>query len=239
MDKTVRIKTLKIDGKDVSARGDQTVLEVAREHDVYIPTLCNLDGLTNIGACRLCLVEVVGTSRLYASCITRVWEGMEVITKSERLDRYRRMILELIFSERNHVCSVCVVNGHCELQALAQKLGMTHVRYPYRCPAHQVDASHPKFVLDHNRCVLCARCVRVCDEIEGAHTWDIQGRGVEARIISDLEDPWGDSESCTGCGKCTQVCPTGALFEQGRSVGEMEKKHQFLPYLTQMRGGRK
>jgi len=92
--------------------------------------------------------------------------------------------------------------------------------------------------MDHNRCILCTRCVRVCDEIEGAHTWDVLGRGVEARVITDLNQPWGESESCTGCGKCVQICPTGALSEKGRSVAEMSKRRQFLPYLTIMREGK-
>ena len=89
-------------------------------------------------------------------------------------------ILELLFAERNHVCSVCVSNGHCDLQSLAEKLGMTHVHLPYRYPKLHVDASHERFVVDHNRCILCTRCVRVCDEIEGAHTWDVMGRGIDA-----------------------------------------------------------
>jgi bidirectional [NiFe] hydrogenase diaphorase subunit len=163
---------------------------------------------------------------------------MEVTVNSERLSRYRRMILELLFAERNHVCSVCVSNGHCDLQSLAQNLGMTHVHFPYQYPKLNVDASHERFVVDHNRCILCSRCVRVCDEIEGAHTWDVLGRGVEARVITDLNQPWGDAESCTGCGKCVQICPTGALSEKGRSVAEMSKRRQFLPYLTLMREGK-
>jgi bidirectional [NiFe] hydrogenase diaphorase subunit len=146
------------------------------------------------------------------------------------------MMLELYFSERNHVCSVCVSNGHCELQNLAFTLGMDSVRYSYLSPKLNLDASHERFVVDHNRCVLCTRCVRVCDEIEGAHTWDVMGRGVEARVITDLAEPWGASSSCTGCSKCVQVCPTGALFLKGRAVGEMEKHLEFLPYLETMRG---
>jgi bidirectional [NiFe] hydrogenase diaphorase subunit len=118
---------------------------------------------------------------------------------------------------------------------MAQNLNITHVRFPYRYPQAEVDASHDRFVIDHNRCILCTRCVRVCDEIEGAHTLDIMGRGIESRVITDLNEPWGSSETCTGCGKCVQVCPTGALFEQGRSVAEMEKRRDFLPYLTLMR----
>ncbi|HXK92865.1 MAG TPA: 2Fe-2S iron-sulfur cluster-binding protein, partial [bacterium] len=174
----VRIKTLKIDGRDVSAREDETILQVARDNNIFIPSLCYLEGLSAVGACRLCMVELRGSSKLLPACMTHVEEGMDVITQSERLAKYRRMILELIFSERNHICSICVSNGHCELQSLAQKLGLTHIQVPYRFPRFQVDATHDRFVIDHNRCILCARCVRVCDEIEGAHTWDIMGRGI-------------------------------------------------------------
>lgn len=234
-----RIKTLTIDGKAVGAAEDQTILAVAHENDIDIPTLCHLDGLTDIGACRLCMVEIEGSNRLFPACVTQVEEGMVVTTNSERLTAFRKVILELLFSERNHVCSVCVSNGHCELQNLAIKFGLTHIHVPYRYPRMSLDFSHDRYVIDHNRCVMCTRCVRVCDEIEGAHTWDVMGRGAEARIISDLMQPWGDSESCTSCGKCVQVCPTGALFEKGKSVAEMAKKRAFLPYLTIMRGERK
>jgi bidirectional [NiFe] hydrogenase diaphorase subunit len=230
------IKTLQIDGRDVSARPDETILEVARQNNIFIPRLCELKGLSTIGACRLCLVEVKNSNRLLPACVTRVEEGMVVTTNSERLQGYRRSILELLFTERNHTCSVCVSNGHCELQALAQKLDITHVHFPYRYPVVHVDATHDRFVVDHNRCILCTRCIRVCEEIEGAHTWDVKGRGIEALVITDLNQPWGQSESCTSCGKCVHVCPTGALFEKGRSVAEMLKRRQFLPYLTMMRG---
>ncbi len=232
------IKTLKIDDRDFSARAQETILDVARQNGIFIPSLCELKGLSEVGACRLCLVEIKGSNRLFPACVTPVEEGMEVTTNSERLQRYRRSILELLFTERNHVCSVCVSNGHCEMQTLAQKLEITHVRFPYRYPKAEVDASHQRFVVDHNRCILCSRCVRVCDEIEGAHTWDLKGRGIHVRVITDLDEPWGSSETCTGCGKCVHVCPTGALFEKGRSVAEMMKRRQFLPYLTLMREDR-
>ena len=230
-----QVITLTIDGKEVGARQDQTILDVAREHGVDLPTLCQVDGLTNVGACRLCLVEVKGSPRLFAACTTRPTEGMEITTSSERLKRYRRIILEMYFAERNHICAVCVSNGNCELQTLAQSQGMDHVRMPYRYPNLPVDASHDRFVLDHNRCVVCTRCVRVCDEIEGAHTWDVLGRGVNTMVITDLNQAWGTSDTCTSCGKCVQICPTGALFEKGKSVAEMSKRKQFLPYLSMMR----
>jgi bidirectional [NiFe] hydrogenase diaphorase subunit len=232
---TVRIKTLQIDGVHVGAREDETILELARENNIHIPTLCEMTGLSNIGACRLCLVEVKGWNKLVPACMTYIEEGMEVFTKSEKIQNYRRMILELLFSERNHVCAVCVSNGHCELQDLAVEVGMDHVRMPYLAPTWGIDASHPYYVMDHDRCVLCQRCVRVCDEIEGAHTWDIMGRGVGSSIISDLNEAWGESKSCTRCGKCVQLCPTGALFAKGRSVSEMTKQREFLPYLQLMR----
>jgi bidirectional [NiFe] hydrogenase diaphorase subunit len=236
MTTTEHVKTLVIDGRDVSARESQTVLEAAQEEGIFLPTLCRLEGLSEVGACRLCLVEIKGVNKLLPACVTRVEEGMEVTTHSERLDRYRRTLLEFLFAEGNHICAVCVANGHCELQTLAQRLGMDHVRVPYRAPRRKVDASHARFTFDANRCILCTRCVRVCDEIEGAHTWDVMGRGVESRIIADLNEPWGDATSCTSCGKCVQVCPTGALVEKGKAVAESVKHPGFLPYLKRTRG---
>jgi len=233
-----KVKTLTIDDRLVSAREDESILDAARQNGIQIPTLCNLDGLTPVGACRLCMVEVKGSSKLFASCVTMVGEGMEVVTDSERLQNYRKTIVELLFSERNHICAVCVSNGHCELQNLAQLLGVTHLTVPYRNPKLPVDASHERFVNDHNRCVLCQRCVRVCGEVEGAHTWDLRGRGIDTRVITDLNQPWGSSETCTGCGKCVHVCPTGALTEKGKSIREMAKQSRFLPYLTMMREDR-
>lgn len=233
------VKTLIIDGVDVSARADQTVLDAAREHNIPIPTLCHLDGLSEAGACRLCLVELKGTNRLHTACVTLVEEGMEVTTQSSRLQKYRRMVLELLFAERNHVCSVCVSNNMCELQDLAKGLGVTQVRFPYRYPRLTVDTTHERFTMDHNRCILCTRCVRVCTEIEGAHTWDVLGRGVDSQLITDLSQPWGSSDTCTSCGKCVQVCPTGALFEKSKVGMHVRKDPDFLSYLNEMREGQR
>jgi bidirectional [NiFe] hydrogenase diaphorase subunit len=230
-----RVITLQIDGRDVTARDDQAIIDVAREAGTRIPKLCYVAGLSHHGGCRLCLVEVEGASKLLPACTTLAAEAMQVRTETPRLREYRRMLVELLFAERNHVCSVCVSNGHCELQSLAQDLGIDHIRFPYVYPQMGVDASHDYFNLDHNRCILCTRCVRVCAEVEGAHTWDVMGRGSECRVITDLAQPWGEAASCTSCGKCVHVCPTGALSEKGRSVAEMSKRRQFLPYLALMR----
>lgn len=228
--------TLRIDDKDVSASESETILDAAIENNIFIPTLCHLDGLKPVGACRLCLVAIEGRRGLAPACVTQIQEGMQVYTNTEQLEKYRRTILEMLFIEGNHVCAVCVSNGFCELQALAAKLGMDHSSLPYRHPTKPVDVSHYRYGIDHNRCILCTRCVRVCAEIEGAHTWDLQGRGIKAQVITDLNQPWSTSETCTSCGKCVQICPTGALFKKSKAVGEMEKEHRFLPYLQTIRG---
>jgi bidirectional [NiFe] hydrogenase diaphorase subunit len=234
MSDTAEVITLIIDGHEISASRNQTILAVARENEIHIPTLCHLDGLGDIGACRLCLVEVKGSNKLFPACVATVYEGMEVTTNSPRLQRYRHNILELLFAERNHICAVCVANGRCELQSLSQELGLTHVRLPYRNPDLKVDASHERFIVDHNRCVLCTRCIRVCAEIEGAHIWDLKGRGEGCTVITDLNEEWGKSD-CTSCGKCVQICPTGALFEKSKIGFAHPKNPDFLPYLNLMR----
>lgn len=229
------VVTLTLDDKACAGRSDESILDVARENGMDIPTMCYLEGLSEWGACRLCLVEIEGSPKLVPACTTRVAEGMVIRTDTERLRNYRKMIVEMMFAERNHVCSVCVSNGACELQSMAQRLGVDHVHLPYRYPKLDMDSTHDLFRLDHNRCILCSRCVRVCDEIEGAHTWDIAGRGVESHAITDLAGNWGESDTCTSCGKCVHVCPTGALVQKGTAVAEMHKRRDFLPYLQRMR----
>ncbi len=230
------VKTLEIDGRTVTGMAGESIFSVAWEHGIRIPRLCHVGGLSDIGACRLCLVEIEGQKKFQASCLTRIEEGMVVHTDTPKLVRQRKLILELLLAERNHVCAVCVMNGACELQDLAARYGIDHVRPRYRYPASlPVDTTHERFGIDHNRCILCTRCVRVCDEVEGAHTWDISGRGAGSLIISDMGEPWGASESCTTCGKCVQVCPTGALFSKGKTVAEMRKDRGFLKYIVTAR----
>ena len=224
--------SVRINGELVTASEGQTILEAARANDRKIPTLCYLKGLSAVGACRVCMVEVAGTDKLLPACTTLIQEGMSIKTTSEKLTLYRRMAVELLLVERNHICSACVSNGHCELQALAQSLGITHVRYAYNNPRVAVDMTHPRFVLDQNRCILCTRCVRVCAEVEGANVWEVSSRGIYSRLVSDLRDDWGKAQNCTSCGKCVQVCPTGALAEKGYAVMEMVKQSDLLSRLA-------
>ena len=178
------VLTLKVDGRDVAVPEGATILQAVRAAGASVPMLCHLDGLTPVGACRLCLVEIGGSPRLQPACTTPASEGMEVCTTSEQLQQFRRMAVELFFAEGNHVCAFCVANGNCQLQDVAVEVGMDHSRFPYQYPARRVDASHPQFAIDHHRCILCTRCVRVCDEIEGAHVWDVANRGAECHIVA-------------------------------------------------------
>ena len=228
-------RTLTINDQEISAAEGQTLLEAARDAGIYIPTLCHLDGLTDVGACRLCLVEIVGSNKLMPACTTRVQEGMVVYTDTPRLRAYRRQIVELLFAERNHVCAVCVANGNCELQNMGITVGMDYVRYDYLFPRLGVDLSHERFGMDHNRCILCTRCVRACDQIEGAHTLDVLGRGAHTMIVHDMNVPWGEATTCTSCGKCVMACPTGALFKQGSTVAEMVHNAEKLAFLRAAR----
>jgi bidirectional [NiFe] hydrogenase diaphorase subunit len=228
---------VRIDGEVLAATAGQTILEAARANGTYIPALCYMEGLSAVGACRLCMVEISGVGKLQPACTSPVQEGLAVVTTSPQLEAYRKIALELLFAERNHVCAVCVSSGHCELQTLAQDHGVTHVRYPYGYPRLAVDTSHPRYVLDHNRCILCSRCVRACAEIEGAHVWDFAGRGIGSMLVSELSRPWGEATTCTSCGKCVQACPTGAMAEKGWGVEEMTKQRSVVSRLSSMREG--
>ncbi|GBF80682.1 bidirectional hydrogenase complex protein HoxU [Aphanothece sacrum] len=229
------VRTLIIDNQNIAIEEGSTILDATKEAGIFIPTLCHLDGVSEAAACRLCLVEIEGSNKLFPACVTQVAEEMVVQTNTLKLQEYRRMTIELFFAEGNHFCAVCVANNNCELQDMAIAVGMDHSRFPYQFPKREIDVSHPMFGIDHNRCILCTRCVRVCDEIEGAHVWDVANRGSECKIISGLNQPWGTVEACTSCGKCVDACPTGAIFRKGSTVAEKERDRSKLEFIVNAR----
>lgn len=216
--------TLKINGTEITAPEGITILKAAQNNGIAIPTLCYLDGLTAYGGCRLCLVEVTGSPKLFAACATPVSQGMEVTTNSDRLKEYRKMAVEMALAERTHVCSVCVADNNCELQEMANQLGVDHVTLERNWTAMEIDSSHDFLVIDRNRCILCTRCIRVCDEIEGVHTLDLKLRGKDAQVIMDLDEHWANSCSCTSCRKCAKVCPVGAIYIEGEPISHTKRK---------------
>jgi len=222
--------TLTIDGKTCTGEQGQTILDIARANDIYIPTLCFLKGLTPWGGCRLCIVEIEGSPKVVPSCASPAMEGSKVTTKSERLHGLRKATLELLFSERNHICPMCQYNkGDCGLQHQGYVHGISGIRYQYLYPAMPVDVTGKYFGIDQNRCILCARCVRTCDEVEGVHTLDVANRGIKNQIVVDMHKTFGASETCTQCGACVASCPTGSLFDKAAAFrGQLASCQQVL-----------
>lgn len=205
--------TLIVNGKQVKGGNGNTVLEVCQANGIDVPTLCHLEGLTDVGACRMCVVEIEKERRPVPSCTYPARDGLVVKTNTERLEKYRRQILELIFTEHNHFCMFCEASGDCELQKLAYRYQMDNVRYPYTFPSLSVDSLSDYLVIDHNRCILCGRCVRACSEVAASYTINFSHRGWKESVSADLEQPLGES-SCLSCGACVQACPTGAIFSK-------------------------
>ncbi len=206
---------LQIDGEVVSVASGSSLLRAAAEAGIEIPKLCATDSLAAFGSCRLCLVEVDGASAPLAACTTPVSDGMVVRTESQRISRLRRGVMELYISDHPLDCLTCAANGDCELQDAAGKVGLREVRYGAG-ETHldaMVDTSNPYFSFDPSRCIVCSRCVRACDEVQGTFALTIAGRGFASKVAASSDERFFDSE-CVSCGACITACPTATLMEK-------------------------
>ena len=205
---------IKINGRDVSAPAGSTILEAAHIAGIKIPTLCFLKEINEIGACRICVVEVKGARSLVAACVHPINEGMEVWTNTPKVLDSRRRTLQLILSNHDRKCLSCVRSGKCELQQLCFELGVTDEGYfDGEREEYELDYSAKHMVRDNNKCILCRRCSAVCDKIQGVGVIGANNRGIKTNIGSAFEMGLGET-SCVSCGQCIAVCPTGALSEK-------------------------
>lgn len=212
---------IKINGKDVSAPAGSTILEAARLENIRIPTLCYLKGINEIGACRICVTEVKGARSLVTSCVYPIREGMEIITNSDRVVKSRKRTLQLLLSDHDNKCLSCVRSRSCELQDLCNEYGVDDIDfYKGESNLYELDYSAPHMVRDNNKCILCRRCVAMCEKVQGIGVIGANDRGFKTHISSAFEMGLG-STSCVSCGQCINVCPTGALYEQDSSGGVM------------------
>jgi len=205
--------TLTIDGQKVEVPKGSTVLEAAHKAGIRIPTLCYLKGVNEIGACRMCVVEVKGARALQASCVLPVSEGMEVITNSPAVRESRKVTLELLLSDHNLECPTCIRNLNCELQTLAEELGVKSIRYPGVKHKPHYDDFSPSIVRDTSKCILCRRCVSTCHNVQTVGVISPNHRGFETMVAPAFDKSLAEV-ACVNCGQCIMACPVGALKEK-------------------------
>ena len=208
--------TLTIDGQRVSVPEGTSIMRAAMEMGTAIPKLCATDMLDSFGSCRLCLVEIEGRAGTPASCTTPVAPGMIVRTQTDRLKQIRRGVMELYISDHPLDCLTCAANGDCELQDMAGAVGLREVRYGMdgeRHPDPGLDESNPYFTYDPSKCIVCSRCVRACEDVQGTFALTIAGRGFDSIVSPGMEEEFLSSE-CVSCGACVQACPTATLTEK-------------------------
>ncbi len=232
---------LKIDGISVSVPEGSTVLEAAKVAGVDIPTLCYLKDINEIGACRVCVVEIKGARALQAACVYPVAEGLEVLTNSPRVMKARKSTVELILSNHDRSCLTCVRNRNCELQTLAEQLGIKEIRYDGENIKHEIDRISPSIVRDNNKCVLCRRCVSVCKDVQTVSVIDAAYRGIKTRIGAAFDESL-HNVPCVNCGQCINVCPVGALYENSEidkvwAALADESKHVLVQTAPAVRAG--
>ena len=204
---------VKIDGIIVEVQSGMTILQAAKKIGVEIPTLCYLEGIHELGICRICVVEIEGAKTLIPACITKVTDGMNIYTHTARVRRARKTVLELILSEHPDECLICNKNNKCELQKLAIEMNIQQKRYEGEHATRIIDDKSPAIIRDSGKCILCRRCLTVCSQVQDV--WSIApiGRGFKTVIAPAGKDPLIESP-CVQCGQCINVCPTGAITEK-------------------------
>src|SRR5213595_488965 len=208
--------SLTIDGVDVTAPAGTSVMRAAIAAGIQVPKLCATDSLEAFGSCRLCLVEIAGRKGTPASCTTPAENGMKVSTQTDRIAKLRRNVMELYISDHPLDCLTCAANGDCELQDMAGVVGLREVRYGFKGENHLdavKDESNPYFTFDPAKCIVCSRCVRACEEVQGTFALTIAGRGFASHVSAGMDEDFLDSE-CVSCGACVQACPTATLMEK-------------------------
>ncbi len=208
---------IKINGQSLSVPANYTILEAARSANIEIPTLCYLKDVSKTGSCRMCIVEVVGARNLQAACVYPVSEGMEVLTNTQKVRDARKINLELLLSNHDRKCLTCARNQNCELQKLADELGVTDITYQGERNEYDIDEVSPSIVRDNNKCVLCRRCVSACKTIQTVSVIDATERGFKTTIASPFNKSLGEVP-CVNCGQCIVACPTGALREKDNTA---------------------
>ena len=207
---------IEIDGKSISVAEGTSVMRAASLHDINIPKLCATDSLEPFGSCRLRAVQIEGRRGYPASCTTPVAEGMKITTETEKLAKLRRNVMELYISDHPLDCLTCPANGDCELQDMAGAVGLREVRYGFSGANHldvEKDHSNPYFSFDPSKCIVCSRCVRACEEVQGTYALTIDGRGFDSKVVAGTDQDFIDSD-CVSCGACVQACPTSTLMEK-------------------------
>lgn len=229
--------TLTIDNVQLQGRPGQTILEAADEAGIYIPRLCHLKGLQPFGSCRVCTVLVNG--RPQTACTQPISQSMVIENSTEQVREIRKDLIDMLFVEGNHFCMFCEKSGNCELQAMAYRFGITAPRYPYMFPNRAVDASHPDIMIDHNRCIRCARCVRASRDLDGKEVFGFVDRGPRKELAVNAAARLVDT-TVDVTDQAIDVCPVGALLKKhtGYAVPIGQRKYDHTPIGSEIEGAR-
>lgn len=225
--------TFVIDGMEITAKAGQTIMEAADEAGIYIPRLCDHEGLRHQGSCRVCTVKADGRS--VSACTQPVAPGLKVENETAHINKLRRDLVEMLFHEGNHLCPICEASGNCELQAMAYRLDMTApTKFPYLEPSRALDASHPGIALDTNRCISCGRCIRASQDVDHKGVFGYVGRGIHRRVAVNGSDLAHTDAAITDDAMSADVCPVGCILRKGvgfaTPIGEREFDKGLIGY---------